>query len=74
LIVNGKEILLEGICPGEIATEKRGTGGFGYDPVFIPEGHTATFAELGDDVKNQISHRAKATLQLVQTLKAIENQ
>jgi XTP/dITP diphosphohydrolase len=74
LIFNGKEILLEGICPGEIAFAKRGTGGFGYDPIFIPNGYDATFAELGDDVKNQISHRAKATLQLAQTLKAIENQ
>jgi XTP/dITP diphosphohydrolase len=61
LLFDGKEILLEGICPGEIATAKHGTQGFGYDPVFIPEGHHQTFAELGDEVKNKISHRALAT-------------
>ena len=61
LLFDGKETLLEGICPGEIATAKQGTQGFGYDPVFIPEGHRQTFAELGDEVKNKISHRAIAT-------------
>jgi XTP/dITP diphosphohydrolase len=61
LLFDGKETLLEGICPGEIATAKHGTQGFGYDPVFIPEGHHQTFAELGDEVKNKISHRALAT-------------
>lgn len=61
LLFDGKETLLEGICPGEIATAKHGTQGFGYDPVFIPEGHHQTFAELGDEVKNKISHRAIAT-------------
>ena len=65
LIQDGSETLLEGICEGRIATEKQGTGGFGYDPVFIPDGYDQTFAELGDEVKNQISHRAKATLKLV---------
>lgn len=56
-----REILLEGICEGQIAHAKQGTGGFGYDPVFIPEGYGLTFAELGDDIKNRISHRARAT-------------
>lgn len=65
LIYNGTETLLEGICEGRIATEKHGSGGFGYDPVFIPDGYERTFAELGDDVKNKISHRAKATEKLV---------
>ena len=59
-----EQILLEGICPGGIALQKSGTGGFGYDPVFVPEGYEQTFAELGDDIKNRISHRAKATEQL----------
>ena len=59
-----EQILLEGICPGSIALQKSGTGGFGYDPVFVPEGYEQTFAELGDDIKNRISHRAKATEQL----------
>lgn len=61
LLFDGKEMLLEGICDGHIATEKQGTGGFGYDPVFIPEGFEQTFAVLGDEVKNRISHRAIAT-------------
>ncbi len=61
LLFDGKEILLEGICEGRIATEKQGTMGFGYDPVFMPEGFDQTFAELGDSVKNRISHRAIAT-------------
>jgi len=64
LVSDGREILLEGICPGRIATEKRGTGGFGYDPVFIPEGYDNTFAELGEEVKNRVSHRALATEKL----------
>jgi XTP/dITP diphosphohydrolase len=55
------EILLEGICEGKIALAKQGEGGFGYDPVFIPDGYDQTFAELGDEVKNRISHRALAT-------------
>jgi len=70
LIVEGKETLLEGICPGSIARQKSGTGGFGYDPVFVPEGYDRTFAELGDDIKNRISHRARATQQLIAALKA----
>jgi XTP/dITP diphosphohydrolase len=64
LILDGKEYTFEGICPGSIATSKSGQGGFGYDPIFIPDGYTQTFAELGDDVKNQISHRAIATNKL----------
>ena len=49
-----------GVCEGQIIREPRGTHGFGYDPVFVPSGYDQTFAELGDEVKNQISHRAKA--------------
>jgi len=52
--------LFEGICEGRIAFEPRGPGGFGYDPLFMPEGYQLSFAELGDDVKNKISHRAQA--------------
>ncbi|MCW5922234.1 MAG: non-canonical purine NTP diphosphatase [Saprospiraceae bacterium] len=69
LIFEGKETLLEGICEGRIATQKSGTGGFGYDPVFIPDGYGQTFAELGEDVKNKISHRAKAMAKLVEVLR-----
>lgn len=66
---DGQETLLEGICRGRIAETPSGTGGFGYDPVFIPEGYDRTFAELGDDIKNKISHRALATSKLVDFLR-----
>lgn len=68
LIRNGKEHLFEGIVKGEIIQEKRGGEGFGYDPIFVPEGYDLTFAELGDDVKNAISHRARAVEKLCQFL------
>lgn len=58
--IEGKEWDCEGIVRGELIHEKRGKGGFGYDPIFIPEGYTETFAQLGDKVKNKISHRARA--------------
>ena len=56
--------LFEGVCEGRIAFAPRGRGGFGYDPLFVPSGHEQTFAELGEDVKNQLSHRAKALAKL----------
>ena len=59
----------EGSVEGRIATEKHGTEGFGYDPVFIPEGYGKSFAELGEHVKNGISHRARAVAKLVEYLK-----
>ena len=65
LIYNGEEHLFEGIVKGHISTEKRGTAGFGYDPVFSPEEMGFTFAELGVEVKNRISHRARAVEKLV---------
>ncbi len=52
----------EGVCEGTIIFEPRGTGGFGYDPLFVPDGYDQTFAELSDDVKNRISHRARALM------------
>ena len=57
LIINGKEHLFEGIVKGTISKERRGQSGFGYDPIFVPEGYTQSFAELGNDIKNKISHR-----------------
>lgn len=60
LILDGKEYLFEGIVNGQIIKEKRGTEGFGYDPVFVPDGHKKTFAEMSLDEKNKISHRAQA--------------
>ena len=65
-IVQQEEHLFEGILEGEIAPVRRGTDGFGYDPVFIPEGTGKTFAELGSDIKNRISHRALAVNQLIE--------
>jgi non-canonical purine NTP pyrophosphatase (RdgB/HAM1 family) len=59
----------EGIINGEIITKRRGGQGFGYDPIFLPTGYNKTFAELGTDVKNQISHRALATKKLAEFLK-----
>lgn len=66
--------LFEGIIEGTLLTEKRGTGGFGYDPIFVPDGHTLTFAEMPTEVKNAISHRALATHKLVAHLKEIRAQ
>lgn len=65
LIWQNKEYLFEGICPGQIVMTPRGTGGFGYDPVFVPEGSGKTFAEMNMAEKNQFSHRRKAADKLV---------
>ena len=64
LIINGKEHLFEGIVKGEITKHRCGSSGFGYDPVFIPEGYTQTYAEMGNTLKNKISHRTLATNKL----------
>ena len=68
LIIDGKEHLFEGIVKGEITKNRKGTSGFGYDPIFIPEGYTQTFAEMGNELKNKISHRALATNKLCKFL------
>jgi XTP/dITP diphosphohydrolase len=60
LILENKEYLFEGVVTGNIITEKRGVEGFGYDPVFIPDGKSRTFAEMGLGEKNSVSHRARA--------------
>lgn len=69
LIEGGTEYLFEGVVKGEIIEKKRGCSGFGYDPVFVPEGYTETFAEMGNEEKNKISHRARATQKLCDYLK-----
>ncbi len=69
LILDGKEYLFEGKVEGVITREKRGTGGFGYDPVFLADGHDLTFAEIPLSEKNQISHRARAMRKLLAFLK-----
>ena len=68
LIIDGKVTTFDGIINGTITHEKRGGEGFGYDPIFMPEGHNKTFAELGADIKNHISHRAKAVQKLADYL------
>ena len=68
LIEQGNVHQFEGIVNGEIIRERRGGEGFGYDPIFQPDGYDKTFAELGTDVKNQISHRARATQKLADYL------
>lgn len=68
LNLDGKQYQFEGICKGTITTEKHGDKGFGYDPIFIPEGYSKTFAELDMSVKNAISHRGLAVQKLVDFL------
>ncbi len=68
LILDGKEYLFEGEVRGVITEERRGAEGFGYDPVFLPDGYTKTFAELPLSEKNIISHRAKAVAKLIEFL------
>ena len=72
LILDETEYQFEGIIKGKIITEKRGSSGFGYDPIFIPEGYDKTFAELGDEIKNKISHRAQAVNKLCKFLFTIQ--
>lgn len=70
---NGEVLnLSEGICEGTITFEPRGNSGFGYDPLFVPDGYYQTFAELSDEVKNRISHRARALMRLRDSLDHIE--
>lgn len=64
LIINGEEKLFNGIVKGTITEEKMGNSGFGYDPVFIPEGYSESFAQMSSEMKNSISHRYRATEQL----------
>lgn len=64
LILNGKEYLFEGVVNGVITEQPRGTAGFGYDPLFVPDGYTTTFAEMDSEAKNAISHRGLAVEKL----------
>ena len=70
LIKDGQEYVFEGKVEGHIATQCRGTEGFGYDPLFEPEGRGLTFAELGVAVKNDLSHRARAVRKLIDFLRS----
>jgi XTP/dITP diphosphohydrolase len=70
LIIDGKEYLFEGIINGKIISEKIGTNGFGYDPIFVPNGYTETFAQLNSETKNAISHRGIALNKLINFINA----
>ena len=65
-----EEHLFEGIVEGEIMRERSGVGGFGYDPIFRPDGYNLTFADMGEEAKNQISHRGRATQKLCEYLRS----
>ena len=69
LLIGEDTRMFEGIVRGTIIEERRGEGGFGYDPIFVPEGYDKTFAELGSEIKNRISHRAQAVEKLAEYLK-----
>jgi len=69
LIINGTENQFEGIVEGKIISEKKGVSGFGYDPIFQPDGFETTFAEMNIADKNKISHRARAVQKLIDFLK-----
>lgn len=69
LNLEGETYYFEGRCEGQITKEQRGSEGFGYDPIFQPDGFDETFAELGSEVKNSISHRGRATRKLIEFLK-----
>jgi XTP/dITP diphosphohydrolase len=71
LILDGKRYQFEGLVYGKIIDDKRGDGGFGYDPVFMPDGYDITFAQMAADEKNRISHRGIAVQKLVCFLKAL---
>jgi len=68
LILNGEKYQFEGIVNGKIIEQKKGDSGFGYDPVFVPEGYNQTFAEMSAEEKNKISHRGRAVQKLVKFL------
>lgn len=73
LIMNGKELQFEGIINGSIISERKGVNGFGYDPVFVPDGYDITMAEMPPDLKNKISHRALAMQKMADYLEQLKD-
>ena len=74
LVINGGETQFEGIVDGEILKERQGNSGFGYDPVFLPDGFSQSFAEMSLQDKNKISHRGRAVAKLAAFLKNLDNE
>jgi XTP/dITP diphosphohydrolase len=74
LLLDGKEYQFEGICKGNIINEEKGTNGFGYDAIFIPDGSTKTFAEMEMNEKNKYSHRKKASAKFIDFLNSYNGQ
>lgn len=72
LFLNDKEICFDGVAKGEMTNQKSGNEGFGYDPIFKPDGYEITFSEMDLELKNTISHRAKATIKLIDHLKQLQ--
>lgn len=71
LIINGKELNINGVCTGEIASERSGQMGFGYDPIFVPTGESRTFSEMSAEEKNKISHRGRAIREMLDYLSSL---
>lgn len=69
----GVKKVVKGICEGALLLQERGGGGFGYDPLFVKHGYNKSFAELGESIKNRVSHRRKALDKLIHTLEALQN-
>ena len=72
LIINGKQNIFDGICKGAIIAQRKGQSGFGYDPVFVPDGSDKTFGEMNMEEKNIFSHRKKAVEKLTRFLNSFE--
>lgn len=67
----GVKFLSEGVCGGKIAAQPRGANGFGYDPIFVPDGYSQTFGELSDEIKREVSHRGRAFAKIIRFLRRI---
>ncbi len=72
-LADGKTLFFEGVCRGEITEKRQGEGGFGYDPIFLPEGQQKTFAEMTLSEKNEISHRGRAVKMLIKYLTSVRD-